>query len=142
MAGDDVFYETVIVPCPIAGYNDVDDDGPKFWIERPDEWYGVHSAIYEEALRVWRDERGVETNAFLKFAVSVSLLDDYRLPGLEGPQKAWDLNLLPMSVMAWVVHEIYADYKSCETVPKNYFPVSRRRRQGPAKQDGGTQTNT
>ena len=94
--------------CPRPGYEE-------FYIELPDEWLGEHSYKHDRA----RDRtKGEESETLKTFALAMSLLDDWRLPGLEGNPDTWDFSKLPLSVIGWVNGVVMPSYYSCFIFPK------------------------
>ena len=94
--------------CPREGYQEC-------YIDLPDEWLGEHSYRYGEAIekadKAWSD-------TLQTFAVSLALLDDWRLPGLEGNPESWDFAKLPLSVIGWVNGVTMGSYNQCFIFPK------------------------
>jgi len=101
--------------CPREGYEES-------WIELPDEWLGDHSHRYDEAIKKIQPEWGETVKTF---AVSLALLDDWRLPGLEGNPDTWDFAKMPLSIIGWVNGVVMRDYNACFFVPKVSPSVSR-----------------
>lgn len=94
--------------CPHEGYE-------AYYIELPDEWLGEHSYRYEEASSKVEDK----WNATIRtFSVSLALLEDWRLPGLEGNPESWDFAKMPLSIIGWVNGIVIRSYMDCFIVPK------------------------
>lgn len=129
--------ETVVIPCPVPGYNQLDDgDNPVYWIEAYDEWLAGDQTVVDEAVEKW-SKVGVPNDKILTFVVSLALLVDWRLPGLESHNtEKWELEKLPLAVMSWVNQSVYGDFKRCEAVPKGYLPLSMRQRAETVKAAG------
>ncbi len=70
------------------------------WIELPDEWLGKHATRRDEAVES-ANEQGL-SGTLGNFAVSLALLDNWSLPGLNGPADKWDFEKLPLSIITWV----------------------------------------
>jgi hypothetical protein len=94
--------------CPREGYEE-------FYIELPDEWRGEHSYRYDEAQAKANDEW---SDTIRTFSIAIALLDDWRLPGLEGNPEAWDLAKMSLSIMGWVNGVTIRSYMECFVVPK------------------------
>jgi len=107
-----------IIPCRFEGYDETNKDGkPKYFLTLPPEWLGKHTTIEEQAI-----EAGVKaglSSKQLTFAVSIALLDDYCLPGMES--KKWDFDLLPSRLIAWVNTAVYANYKQDQVIEKKFY---------------------
>jgi hypothetical protein len=83
----------------------------------PDAWLGEHAQRHDEAVekataakmpRTWRD-----------FAVSLALLDDWKLPGLSGNPEKWDFATISLPIMAWVKQVTLEAYYANFVIPKN-----------------------
>ena len=94
--------------CPREGYEE-------FYIELPDEWLGEHTYRYDEATDKAKSEW---SDALQSFSVALSLLDDWRLPGLEGNPDTWEFEKMPLSVIGWVNRTVIPSYMACFIVPK------------------------
>lgn len=94
--------------CPREGYEE-------FYIELPDEWLGEHVYRHDEAIEKADKELPPTLQSF---GVSLALLEDWRLPGLEGNPQTWDFNKMPLSVIAWVNGVTLRSYNECFIVPK------------------------
>jgi hypothetical protein len=96
---------------------------PDSYIVLPDEWVGDHSRRYDEA--VAEVERQELSGATLRnFAVALALLDDWRLPGLEGKPELWDFSQIRLEIIGWVGTLVVSEYWKCFAVPKDSSPVS------------------
>ena len=97
------------VKCPLTGHK-------KRWIELPDRWLGRHAQIRDEAAKKAAEaELG---DALGTFAVSIALLDNWSLPGLEGNPELWDFTEMDLEIIAWVIAETMPSYHDCWNVPK------------------------
>lgn len=96
------------VDCPHPEYDDS-------YIVIPDKWLGEHAARFAEA-----DEKAekLQGTVLKNFAIALALLDDWRLPGLEGNPDAWDFMKIDLEIIAWVGTTTLASYWQCFTVPK------------------------
>jgi hypothetical protein len=94
--------------CPREGYEEC-------YIELPDEWQGKHSYRYDEATAKADKEWSASIQTF---SVALALLDDWRLPGLEGNPEAWDFGAMSLSIIGWVNGVVIRDYMDCFVVPK------------------------
>lgn len=109
-----------LIPCPLPGLNGVDENGrPLHYITLPDEWLGVHANRRDKALEqsIEKGNGGTVTN----FAIAMSLLDDWNLPGLQGNPENWDFGKVKLSLIGWVNTAVLPDYTKCFVVPKNSF---------------------
>ena len=91
------------------------------YIELPDEWLGEHSYRYDEAMAKAKD---IEGETLRTFSVALALLEDWRLPGLEGNPESWDFAKLPLSIIGWVNGVVIRSYMECFIVPKGSPPLS------------------
>ena len=90
------------------------------WIELPDEWLGAHARRRDEAI----EKSKALPATWLEFAVAMSLLDDWQLPGLPKNTELWQFDLLSLRMMAWAKITVLESYAVCFRVPKNYSPPS------------------
>jgi len=56
------------------------------------------------------------------FAVAMSLIDDWNLPGINGNPDKWDFDKVDLRVIAWVNSMVLASFLRCFIVPKNSPP--------------------
>lgn len=96
------------IDCPFA------DDS---YIELPDTWKGIHALRHDEAIEKAQKANMPET--WRSFSVSMALLDNWQLPGLNGNPDKWDLAELDLRVMAWVKNVTLPAYYANFTLPKN-----------------------
>ena len=105
------------IACPIPGFDEKTSDGdPVYYIVVPDEWFGSHAQRRDEAIgklpkhfrATWRE-----------FAVALSLLDGWNLPGIEerDPTK-WDFSRIRLEVLSWVSGIVLTSYAEASVVPK------------------------
>ena len=112
------------VPCPIPGYDETGEDGPRYYVTVPDEWLGEHTEVYAYALNSVTKSGLIKKAQYSNFAISLALADDYRLPLLEGKPENWPDNIFPqfpLKVMAWVNWLVVEDYVDCFAVKKNWL---------------------
>jgi hypothetical protein len=99
------------IPCPL-------EDNEDYYIEIPNVWLGSHYLTWLEAMEASKDAKGV----LKRFAVSITICDNYNLPGLTGKHEEWDLTKCPLRLMNWVVSEVLANdvhgFEACFTIPK------------------------
>lgn len=107
------------VGCPVEDYNDTDKQGnPVYWIRLPGRWKGEHADRKDAALAKAQELGFGETNR--TFAVCLSLLDSWNLPGLpNGDITAEGVHDLDLSIIAWVNMTVWPDYQRCFLIPKN-----------------------
>jgi len=94
--------------CP---YPDLDA-----WIELPDAWLGAHANRRDEAVKLCLEKKLPETHR--KFAVSMALLEDWDIPGLNGNPEKWDFDGLDLRLIAWINETVLTDFGACFYVPK------------------------
>ena len=112
------------IPCPIPGYDEMGEDGPRYYVTVPDEWLGEHARAYWDSSESLR-QAGIKHAPFIeRFIHSLALADDYQLPGLTGKPENWDFEKMPLEVMAWAVFHLYTSYNGCFTVKKNWLMPS------------------
>lgn len=92
------------------------------YIDLPDEWLGLHARRRDEAVEKAR-AAGL-SSTIRDFAVSMALLDDWHLPGLNGNPDRWDFDQVGLPLIAWVNSETLIDFSSCWAIPKNSLPPS------------------
>lgn len=107
------------VGCPVPDFDDTDKQGnPVYWIQLPARWKGEHADRRDEAVELARELGLGNTNA--TFAVCLSLLDSWNLPGLPNGQIDGDgIRELDLGVIAWVNQTVWPDYQRCFVIPKN-----------------------
>ena len=88
------------------------------WIELPDEWLGAHARRRDEAI----EKSKALPATWLEFAVAMSLLDDWQLPGLPKNTDLWDFNVMSLRMMAWVKITVLESFAACFKIPKNSLP--------------------
>lgn len=116
------------VTCPIEGYEDT-------WVELPDEWLVYHSHRYTEALQ--KAEEQDHRGQWRQLALALSLLENWNIPGLNGPPDKWDLSRLPLRLAAWVTTVTIPSFWACFEVPKaSSLPSSN----GEMERDGELET--
>ena len=101
------------VNCPVEGYGER-------WIDVPDEWLGKHAAVRDAAVAAAKDKELSATS--LNFAVSVALLDDFNLPGLEGRPEHWQFDDISLRVISWVNNEVLPPFNFAERFPALSYP--------------------
>ncbi len=104
--------------CPWPDWADV-------WIETPAVWLGRHGQRYAEAAAKAR-EAGLR-GAPAEFSAYLALLDNWQLPGLNGPPERWDVLELPLAVLAWVNSVVGPLFLANFAVPKGFSPLLSRR---------------
>lgn len=97
------------VGCPNPKY-------PKAFVELPDEWLGIHAQRRDEAAE--QAEKQGHADTLTQFAVSLSLCDEWRIPGLEGKPENWDFLELPLDMIDWVNSVVLSDFAKAFYVPK------------------------
>jgi hypothetical protein len=85
------------------------------WIEHADEWKGAHAQRYDQAFKA---AEKYESPSMTSFACALALLDNWRIPGLEGNPDHWDFLDLDLRVIAWVSGIVIPSYLACFDVPK------------------------
>ena len=98
------------IDCPFP-----DHDGA--FIELPDHWKGVHAQRYDEAIEAARVAKLPVT--WREFSAAMALLDDWKLPGMNGNPDKWDFAELDLRVMVWVKNVTLPAYYGNFVVPKN-----------------------
>lgn len=95
--------------CPYPEY-------PDAWIDLPDlPWLGRHAQRRDEA-----SEKSKELGPTIQgFAVSVALLENWNLPGLNGNPEKWDFSLIDLRLIYWVSTTTLSDFGACFDIPKN-----------------------
>src|SRR3990172_7143069 len=88
------------------------------FIVMPDRWFGRHASRRDAALEQAREKKLGET--LTRFAVAMSLLDDWSLPGLSGNPEKWDLEGINLEIIAWVNNEVLPDFLACLVSPATY----------------------
>ena len=92
------------------------------WIDLPDKWYGEHAERRDSAAAAAK-EKGLGVT-LTDFAISMAVLDDWNLPGLNGNPEKWDFNSLDLELIIWVNNTTLLDYMKCWAIPKNSLPPS------------------
>ena len=114
------------IPCPIPGYDEMGEDGPRYYVTVPDEWLGLHSEAFYQTKKSLED--ATIPPDYRSLAFSLTLADDYRLPLLEGKPENWQSEVFPkfpLEVMAWVNFAVFENYSHCFVVKKNWLmPLS------------------
>ena len=98
------------VQCPYPEHKDS-------FIVMPDRWKGEHAQRRDEALEQAVTKR--MGNTLSSFAIAMALLDDWKLPGLNGNPEKWDFSEVELPIIAWVTDEVLGSYRRCFQVPKN-----------------------
>ena len=109
----------VRLPCPIPGYDETgEDEQPRYYVDAPDEWRGLHSVAY------WESREATEGSKLSPdqklFVSSLALLDGFELPGLSGKPENWDYDKMPLKIIAWVNYVAVDSYVNCFEVKKNW----------------------
>lgn len=113
--------EPVKIICPLPEYGQKNDDGQwesEYFISRPAVWLGRHSLRRDEAVEKADGKLG--SGDLLRFAVSMALAEDWKLPGMNGNPEKWDFEQLDLRVITWVNRVIYGDFSKVYEVPKNW----------------------
>ena len=82
---------------PVKGENG--EESPHF-IELPDKWLTSHATRHFQAT-----EKSIEAGLVgvaHNFAVSIALLEDWNLPGLNGNPDKWDFQAIDLVIAGWV----------------------------------------
>ena len=97
--------------CPLKGYEDS-------YIKIPgeDEWKGRHAQRKDEAITKALEAKLGTT--LTSFAVALALLDDWRIPELNGNPAEWDFDDIDLSLITWISEEVLARYQKKTRVPK------------------------
>lgn len=98
------------IEYPVEGLGEV-------WIGLPDVWLGKHILRRDQTMVKIRESKQ-ESALFLRFAVAMALLEDWKLPGLGGNPETWNFEELNLSVMLWVADTALADFGAALLVPK------------------------
>lgn len=96
------------IDCPFSQY-------PDAWLDLPDKWLGEHVQRRDQAIDA---AQKYNSEYITRFAVAISLLDDWKLPGLEGNPDKWDFLKVELPIIAWVVLEVLNDFGKSFIVPK------------------------
>jgi hypothetical protein len=96
------------IECPLPQY-------PDAWIDLPDAWLGEHVQRRDQALEA---AQKYGSDYITRFSIAIALLDDWKLPGLEGNPEKWDFLKVELQIIAWVVLEVLNDFGKCFIVPK------------------------
>ena len=109
-------------------------------IELPDVWLGSHAERRDETLAKLRVDYG---QTLQNFGVSLALLDNWQLPGLNGNPDKWDFNKLDLRLIAWVSGQVLGDFSRCWIVPKEQPLLSENGSMAAAKAEeaGSLETN-
>ena len=99
------------IDCP---YPDIEA-----FIELPDIWLGIHADRRDETIDKIGDQYG---RTLQTFGISLALLDDWLLPGLNGNPEKWDFKELDLKMIAWVSSYVMGDFLKCWAVPKESPP--------------------
>lgn len=114
------------------------DDFPESYIDLPDQWLGIHAEKRDQAMERGREEGF--TGTLLSFFAALELLEDFRLPGFEGPPQNWDIRQTPLPIIARVNAAVWDSFSACFKIPKNGSGPSPTSEKDPAEtmaQDGG-----
>ena len=95
--------------CPFSEY-------PDAWIELPDVWLGRHAQRRDQAVEA---ARRYNSETMTAFAAAMALLENWRLPGLEGNPEHWDFSALDLRLIAWVSQVVLGDFAKAWEIPKN-----------------------
>ena len=99
---------SVRVQCPLPEF-------PDAWIDLPDTWLGKHAQRRDETIEKSPAKWGV---TLISFAVSMALLDDWSLPGIEGNKEKWDFEVIELGIIGWVNSIVLTEFQACFEVPK------------------------
>jgi len=109
------------ISCPIPGFDQTieqaGDDIPVYYVVVPDMWLGRHAEARDKAAAAAR-KGGLVSDTYLRFVISMALLDGFNLPGMDGQQEDWDLDNIDLRVLAWVSHVTLTPFLQCFIVPK------------------------
>lgn len=90
------------------------EENNDYYVVIPDRWLGSHYLNYLEATEAANGAKGV----IKRFAMSIAICDDYKLPGLDGKPERWDLSKCDLQLMAWVASVVIVDFEACFIFPK------------------------
>jgi hypothetical protein len=99
------------VDCPLEG-----EAYAAAWLGLPDEWLGLHASRRDRAAKA-AEEKGLP-GTLASFAIALALLEDWSLPHLTGNPDRWELEQVPLALIAWVNQAVLADFSACFIVPK------------------------
>ena len=100
----------LVVGCPFEKWENAS-------ITLPDEWLGQHAQIRDEAVES-AIKRELNTT-LTQFAIALALLDDWKhIPGIDGPPEKWDLEKIPLEMIAWISQAVLTPFSACFEVPK------------------------
>lgn len=109
------------ISCPIPGYDQTIEqngtDVPVYYIVVPDRWLGRHAERRDDAAKVARDG-GITSDTYLRFVISMALLDGFNLPEMDGPIDEWELDDIDLRILAWVSHVTLTPFLQCFIIPK------------------------
>ena len=119
------------IMCPIEDYEES-------WILLPDIWLGKHAAARDAAVEA-ATEAGLGPT-LTSFAISLALMDDHSLPGLNGNPERWDSGEVDLRVITWVNHEVLPPFFARMMYRPPRSPESQSGSKEPTDQDkaGGT----
>jgi len=102
------------IDCPHPDYRDV-------YVVLPAEWLGVHAVRRDQAVRAAARHKSDDLTAL---AIALAIVDDWGgIAGLDGdePEK-WQLDRVPIPVIAWLTDSVMTDFASAYVVPKEQSP--------------------
>ena len=112
--------EPAKIVCPLADYGRPDEQGEwqsEYFVTRPGKWLGKHARRRDEAVE--KADGRLGGGDLLKFGISMSLADDWNLPGMNGNPEKWDFDEVDLDVILWVNREIFDNFQECYRVKKN-----------------------
>ena len=96
-----------LIECPF--HEDV-------WVKLPDVWLGEHAEARDVAVAACQETGTGET--MTNFAVALAIVDDHRLPGLNGKPDQWDFGQMELSLITWVNGVVLPPF-----LAKLYYPL-------------------
>lgn len=100
-----------IIVCPLPGMDD-------FFVSLPERWLGEHLIKFQEAGEKSRQLAPALPQVLNNFAQALSLLDDWKLPGINGNPEKIDFAKIDLQVMVWVNEVVNEDFGKAFIVPK------------------------
>ena len=104
-----------LIPCNLPGFTDA-------WVKLPDRWIGDHANRRDVALAK-ATEAGLG-QTLSNFSVAMALLDNWRLPGIEGNPEKWDFSQLDWGLIAWVIEVVVNPFLARYELAQRYSILS------------------